>query len=222
MVLAIIALVAALAGTGYAASGAISGKQIKKRSEPGNRFKKNTITGKEVKEKKLGQVPKAGDAQTLQAHPPADFLGSDKIKRFSLRLGFGQSQDIFTAGPLIFTAHCVQNGVDASGSPNSDFVQILIGTSQNGAVFDGRVSKFGDAGEGSFLNNATPDSQRIFYEAASAATGTPTYNAQGTNFASAEAPDGTAVSVMADGTAGAVNEFGTPCLLTGVAVIDNG
>ena len=58
MVVAIIALVAALAGTGYAAS-KITGKDIKKESVKGNRLKPDTVTGKQVNESKLKTVPEA-------------------------------------------------------------------------------------------------------------------------------------------------------------------
>lgn len=62
-VIALIALFVALGGSVYAAS-KISGKTIKKGSEPGNRIKKNTVTGTQVKESTLGKVPKATDADT--------------------------------------------------------------------------------------------------------------------------------------------------------------
>lgn len=58
LVISLIALFVALGGTVYATS-KISGKTIKKGSEPGNRIKKNTITGKQVKEASLGVVPNA-------------------------------------------------------------------------------------------------------------------------------------------------------------------
>lgn len=69
LVVALLALVVALAGTAGAdpiasVARAISGKSIKKRSVAGNRLKKNTVTGKEIKESKLGKVPKAKRADS--------------------------------------------------------------------------------------------------------------------------------------------------------------
>jgi hypothetical protein len=57
-VIAVIALFVALGGSVYAAN-KISGKTIKKGSEPGNRLKKNSVTGTQVKESTLGAVPNA-------------------------------------------------------------------------------------------------------------------------------------------------------------------
>lgn len=52
MIVALIALFVALGGSVYAAN-KISGKTIKKGSEPGNRLKKDSVTGKQVKESTL-------------------------------------------------------------------------------------------------------------------------------------------------------------------------
>lgn len=61
MVVAIAALIIALGGTVYAASG-INGRTIKKNSIPGNRLKKNSVTGAQVNESSLAQVPSAANA----------------------------------------------------------------------------------------------------------------------------------------------------------------
>ena len=61
---AYLALFCALGGTTYAAT-QINGKAIKKHSLPGNRLKKNTVTGKQVNESSLGTVPKASNANAL-------------------------------------------------------------------------------------------------------------------------------------------------------------
>ena len=55
MVVALIALFAAVFGTAYAAN-KISGKMIRKGSEPGNRIKDDSLTGKQVNESSLGVV----------------------------------------------------------------------------------------------------------------------------------------------------------------------
>jgi hypothetical protein len=61
MIIALLALFVAMGGSVYAAS-KLSGKSIKKGSEPGNRIKKNTLTGTQIKESSLGTVPKATNA----------------------------------------------------------------------------------------------------------------------------------------------------------------
>ncbi len=63
MIMALIALFVAFGGTVYAGT-KISGKTIRKNSEPGNRIKKDTVTGKQVKESTLGQVPSAAAANS--------------------------------------------------------------------------------------------------------------------------------------------------------------
>lgn len=56
MVVAVVALVAAVTGTSYAASKIDSG-DVQNRSLRGKDLRKNTLSGKEVKENKLGKVP---------------------------------------------------------------------------------------------------------------------------------------------------------------------
>jgi hypothetical protein len=58
MVVAIVALVAALGGTAYAA-GQINGNSIQKQSIGGGKLKKHTLTGYQVNTAKLGEVPLA-------------------------------------------------------------------------------------------------------------------------------------------------------------------
>src|SRR3954447_10966119 len=79
MVVAVVALLVALSGTGVAAPVAdmarkISGKSIKKNSLPGNRLKKrsvtgnrikrNSLTGTQIRESKLGKVLDAAHADS--------------------------------------------------------------------------------------------------------------------------------------------------------------
>jgi hypothetical protein len=58
MILALVALVAALGGTAYAA-GQINGNSIQKQSIGGGKLKKHTLTGYQVNVNKLGEVPLA-------------------------------------------------------------------------------------------------------------------------------------------------------------------
>jgi hypothetical protein len=58
MVVAVIALIAALAGSAYAAQ-RINGGAIKKQTIGGGKLKKNTLTGFQIKINKLGTVPGA-------------------------------------------------------------------------------------------------------------------------------------------------------------------
>src|SRR5215203_2360141 len=58
MVVAVIALIAALAGTAYAAQ-TINGGAIKKQTIGGGKLKKKTLTGFQINTNKLGVVPMA-------------------------------------------------------------------------------------------------------------------------------------------------------------------
>ena len=74
LVVAIVALFAALGGTGYAAA-TINGRDIQKRSIPGNRIVNDGLGGKQVNESKLGQVPLAQQALTAQTAASATNAG---------------------------------------------------------------------------------------------------------------------------------------------------
>jgi hypothetical protein len=63
--IALLALFVALGGTGYAAV-AINGKNIKKGTIRGTALKSNTLTGKQINESKLGQVPSAKTADSAR------------------------------------------------------------------------------------------------------------------------------------------------------------
>lgn len=65
LVVAIVALFAALGGTGYAAA-TLSGRDIQKRSIPANRVITNSLGGGQINESKLGPVPVAQQALTAQ------------------------------------------------------------------------------------------------------------------------------------------------------------
>lgn len=65
MIVALVALFAALGGTGYAAA-TFSGRDIQKRSIPANRIVGNALGGGQIDESRLGPVPAAQQALTAQ------------------------------------------------------------------------------------------------------------------------------------------------------------
>jgi hypothetical protein len=73
-----LALVLALGGVSYAAV-KINGANLKPRSVPASKVKKNTLSGTEIRESKLGKVPKAkvadsaGDSALLGGSTPTSF-----------------------------------------------------------------------------------------------------------------------------------------------------
>jgi hypothetical protein len=219
-IIALLALVMTSVGTGIAAH-KLSGSAIKKRSEPGNRLRKNTLTGKEVKEASLKQVPKAADALTLQGRQPPDFVSADKLKRFSVSLNFGESKTLLSAGPFTFTAKCVQNATNPALDPNQDFSLILISTTQPGSVFDGNTFQKG-TDPTDFLNPDTPEDGRVFIVPETVPTGLHNYDSGNDSDGAAFAPDGTAIAFEVSGLGGSINEFGANCTIDGFALVASG
>lgn len=70
-VMATLAVFIALGGSSYAAL-TISGHNIKDRSITGKKLGRNTLTGREIRESRLGRVPRAGDADRLNGISAAD------------------------------------------------------------------------------------------------------------------------------------------------------
>ncbi|MSO42587.1 MAG: hypothetical protein EXQ70_12000 [Solirubrobacterales bacterium] len=91
LVIAVIALIAALVGTAYAAK-KINGKSIKNASIPGKKLKSNTVTGAKVNESTLEGVT-AGNVlgiKTTNACAVASAIGGT----YTLNLGLGLSCSI--------------------------------------------------------------------------------------------------------------------------------
>jgi hypothetical protein len=78
LVISVLALFVALGGTGYAAL-SINGKDIRNGSVAGSKLKKNTLTGRQIKESRLGRVPRAANADRLGGRPAAAFAKSSQF-----------------------------------------------------------------------------------------------------------------------------------------------
>ena len=91
LVISVIALVFAVAGTGYAAfnlpKNSVGTKQIKKNAVNGSKVKNRSLTGKDINLKKLGTVPSATNAahatsaDTVAAEP-THFIGAPGEPQF--------------------------------------------------------------------------------------------------------------------------------------------
>jgi hypothetical protein len=88
ILIAVVALVVALAGTsmaGYAAGKASGDSLIKKKSLSGNRLKADTVTGNQVSESSLGNVPSATHAAKADLAVQADHAASaDRVPATAL------------------------------------------------------------------------------------------------------------------------------------------
>ncbi len=164
---------------------------------------------------------RAGDANLLGGSPAADFFPASKVRTFNVKLAFGQTQTLFSAGTLTFSATCVQNQAGPNGSPNQDFVELSVATSQNGGILtNGSGGGLSGSSPTEFLDTNTPASQRVLaYVAADTTTGLGTIenNAAGWGMQSVD-PNGVAV-ILPDGLTGAVNLFGSDCFMAGFAIL---
>ncbi len=126
---ATIALILALGGGAVYAASRINGKTIKKSSTPGNRLKPDSVTGTQVKEARLGQVPLAHSAEvatSADAATTADSVGgvTEHVVRASLpspAVGFVDAVADTTAG-MQSILRCQADGtsgiVVAGSAPN--------------------------------------------------------------------------------------------------------
>jgi hypothetical protein len=83
--IAYLALFVALGGTVYAAS-RINGKQIRPRSTPGNRLKRNGVTGKQVKESSLNALNFIQPNAKIRGSCAGPSAGTDRCASTTLRL----------------------------------------------------------------------------------------------------------------------------------------
>lgn len=80
MIVAVVALVVAMAGTGYAAfqlpKNSVGTKQIKKNAVNGAKVKNKSLTGKDINLNKLGTVPSANLANGFASTDPLHLVGA--------------------------------------------------------------------------------------------------------------------------------------------------
>jgi hypothetical protein len=246
-VISLIALAVALGGSAYAAvslpKNSVGPKQIKKRAVTnaklangavtGAKVRAQSLTGKQIKSSTLGEVPSAahagsadsatnaahaGDSDQLGGSPPSAFFPASKVRTFNVKLAFGETRALFSVGTLTFSAKCVQSGTDPFGNGNRDISELLVATSQDGATFTaGDDGGAHGTGPTDFLKTGT-DGVVAFVSATQATSNTDIENLGSGYGMDAIDPNGIAV-ILPDGVTGAVNLFGSDCLLAGFAVI---
>jgi hypothetical protein len=113
MVVALIALFVALSGTGYAAL-KVDGKNIRKRSIPANKIKRDSLGASEINEAKLGVVPAAARAESLAGRPPSAFLGAAAKAANADKLDGIDSAGFLASGAKAVDADKL-DGVDSAG-----------------------------------------------------------------------------------------------------------
>src|ERR1700755_1820346 len=76
LAISLLALFVALGGSGYAAVRG-NGRTIVDRSIAGSKLKHNTLTGTQIDESRLGQVPSAADSDFLNGRPAGGYVLAD-------------------------------------------------------------------------------------------------------------------------------------------------
>lgn len=111
-VIACLALFVAISGTSYAA-GKINGKKLKNRSVTAGKVKKDTLTGTEINESKLGKVPSAQSADSATTAGNASTVGGANLASLKTKC---------PSGTAVIAGECMETAVrpDASYSDALD------------------------------------------------------------------------------------------------------
>ncbi len=151
--IALLALFVSLGGTVYAAS-AISGKAIRKGSIPGNRLKKNGVTGIQVNEGSLATVPSA--ARAAEATKAGEAAKAAEATRASTaaNAGHATSADNATNAGRATNADTAGN---AGHAINADHA-----TNADSATNAGHASSADSAGDAGALGGEPPASYQRF------------------------------------------------------------
>ena len=167
LVVACLALLVALGGTGYAAiklpANSVGTKQLKRGAVTGVKVKSNTLTGTQINESRLGRVPSAATAATATTATTATSATSAPVSRldyasavFAVPAGF--------APPVRGTVNCPA-GLSATGggAKMTDPAQ--------GFIID--TNPVGKTGWESTAQSSTAQNATVYVICAQAATTTP-------------------------------------------------
>jgi hypothetical protein len=164
MIIAVIALVAALGGTSYAAvtigsaqikDNSVRGKDIRNNSLTGRDVKNDSLGGRDVKESALGKVPRASQADRVGG------LDASRIKLrcpSGTRRTFGSCMDLAAKGPTTLTAaqkDCDSRGGRLPGIVELSYIRDLSGvTWANGQANQYEFSNDQTAGKPTAVDKA--------------------------------------------------------------------
>src|SRR4051812_19663682 len=166
MAVALLSLVVAMGGTGYAAinlpKNSVGTKQIKRNAVVSSKVKKDTLTGADVNESRLGPVPTAGRADSAGN---ADQLGGKSAEAFiaagakggeaahadagdnATNAGHANAADTATNAGHANAADTATNATNATNAGNADTVD-----NKNASDFIGTTSTAGGDLNGTFSN----------------------------------------------------------------------
>jgi len=193
MVVAMLALIVAVGGSAYAAS-KINGKTIKKGSEPGNRLKKNSVTGKQVNESTLGAVPNANKAKD------ANTVGGASLNTLTIARATTSACD-----PA--TATFVDCGTVSLNLPRSGRVLVLANAGYDGSNTNGYRGDCRLAVDGAVVGPTISNGQAVYVPAT---VGGPGFNANG--------QVGTGLNVVSDALPAGTHSFALQCNQAGGSI----
>jgi hypothetical protein len=222
MVVALVALCVALAGTASALPGrnrvkrddiarnavrssdivrnAIRNRHIRARQVTRSKIAKRSVDSALVGNDALlgsnileSSLSKVPDADKLDGRDSSEYALGSKLATFTL--GDGETRQIAKQGPLTLTARCETGATDTA--------EVLVATTQDNAAFSGQSAN-------ADLDSATPAAGRVF-AAASASSGTPAF---GGGEGHAIAPDGSRIGASLFAGVNALGQAGR-CLFGG-------
>ena len=179
---------------------AVTAKAIKQGAVRSKQVRDDSLTGADINESTLGEVPNAATARNLVGHKP-----------FFIKLSFGQSQVIDQHGTVSLTAVCDQTGGD-------DRIRIIAATTQDGAILkSGGADNLlgpGSGAPGAFLNVGTPEDDREFVNVSDTSGETTAFFRLDGGYV--VGPDGKMISLEEEGLLLAINYLGSNCVLAGI------
>lgn len=167
MVVACLALLVALGGTGYAAiklpANSVGTKQLKRGAVTGVKVKSNALGGTQINESRLGRVPSAASAATATTATTATTAGSAPVAR----LDYATAVVAVPAGVSLVTRGTVNcpTGLNATGGGAK------MADPSNGFIDD--TNPVGKTGWEATATSATAQNMTVFVICAQAATTTP-------------------------------------------------
>jgi hypothetical protein len=187
LLVALLALVAALAGTATAlpGKGQVKANDIKKNAVKGKHVKKNALKGADIDEDSLSTVPSAATAEGVALIPLTRATPTPGFTEAAARAA-APKVALYSKGPLAVYGKCFSSGGDL-------WVETLIETSVEGAVFDSREDSLsGGVAASDYLNPDTAEADRQIDTDDIVANRTSWDNEDDSDF-SALAPDGTPI-----------------------------
>jgi hypothetical protein len=138
LIIALCALVFSMAGGAYAAA-KINGKNIKKGTVTGKALKKNTLTGTQIRESKLGKVPKATAADTAGTAANAALLAGIDQGAFARNANFVRafkSMNVGEADVTLVSVGDISVRMSCQVNAANDEMNIYAVTATNGAALE--------------------------------------------------------------------------------------